>query len=268
MEELFEIIRSAFGALWKCRPRGSSLEVITPFATSTDMYVSVFISHRGDAWIVSDGGWMYDGVYDADMPYDDAIFRRILKAYIGDYGISETVSPYGSVFYYKSTRKPEMVANIVFELATFLSQTISAATVQYREVPERLTFKKKVKSFLTERIEGDDMRFDTYLSKEASDARFNIIVDNKLRGLSLINLVSGYDSYTLKSGFARSNLNFQLLAQTSADRQVKNRIVVIDDSIFPMESSDVGPLVKVATINGQIPMAWSSSKKELMERIA
>ena len=268
MEELFEIIKSAFGALWKCRPRGSSLEVITPFATSTDMYVSVFISRRGDAWIVSDGGWMYDGVYDVQLPYKDQIFSRIMSSYKEDFGVSETISPSGSVFYYKTSRRLDLVANIVFDIGSFISQTVSVATVQYREVADPHVFRKKVKGFLSQRIDGEEIRCDTYLTKESSDARFNFIIDNRKQGLSLINLVSGQNPYVFRNSFGRSNLNFQLLAQTSANSLVKNRIVMIDDSIFPMDSSEVGPLVRVASINGQIPMSWSSSKEKLVDLIA
>ena len=46
MRAIFENIKHAFGALWGFRARGESFEVITPFPTSTDMYVSVFITVR------------------------------------------------------------------------------------------------------------------------------------------------------------------------------------------------------------------------------
>ena len=50
------------------RMRGDTLEVITPFATTNDKFVSVFISERKNGYVVTDGGWITNGIYDCDLP--------------------------------------------------------------------------------------------------------------------------------------------------------------------------------------------------------
>ena len=46
MNRIFEIVRTAFNSLWKMRMRGDTLEIITPFATTNDKFVSIFVSIR------------------------------------------------------------------------------------------------------------------------------------------------------------------------------------------------------------------------------
>ena len=46
MNRIFEIVRTAFNSLWKMRMRGDTLEIITPFATTNDKFVSIFVSKR------------------------------------------------------------------------------------------------------------------------------------------------------------------------------------------------------------------------------
>ena len=68
MENVFHEITKAFGALWNCRPRGNSLEIATPVPTSTEKYVTVFLTERNGKWIVSDGGMIQSGQYDCLLP--------------------------------------------------------------------------------------------------------------------------------------------------------------------------------------------------------
>lgn len=271
MKEIFEIIKTTFGNLWKCRPRGESLEVITPFATTTDMFISVFITRRQNNWIISDGGWLDRGVYHANLS-GDLFSQRIFDSLVDDMQIKNTRSERGIIYYYRLTDREELISNQVLELASFLSNAVNLAAAMNLaavEVPgknERHSFKRNFRQFLSSRLENEQIRFDT--SYAVQDAYFNAIVNNPTKGISLINLVAGSNFGNLKKSFASSNLNFDLLDQSALADKVSNRIVVIDDSIISIGSDNLQSLIQVSKTKGRIPLSWESSKEELLHWIA
>ena len=79
MNRIFEIVRTAFNSLWKMRMRGDTLEIITPFATTNDKFVSIFVSIRKNGYVVNDGGWLANGFYDCDLPLFNDIYITIVR---------------------------------------------------------------------------------------------------------------------------------------------------------------------------------------------
>lgn len=134
--DIIKDITNAFGSLWKCRPRGASIEIITPFPTSTDMYVSVFLTKRDDAWIVTDGGFIDKGTYGLELPSDDRVFSRAFEFFFSGMEIKTVRSRAGDQVYYKNTSERALVPNIVFDVAQFVSQTVSiAAALSHENTP-------------------------------------------------------------------------------------------------------------------------------------
>ena len=54
MEEIYELVRAAYQSLWKIKNHGETIELITPMVTTNDMFISVFVTRRGDDYIVTD----------------------------------------------------------------------------------------------------------------------------------------------------------------------------------------------------------------------
>ena len=61
LNDIFTDIKDSFSSLWKTKQRGNSLEIITPYATTNNKFVSVFLSKQGNDYVVSDGGWLNSG---------------------------------------------------------------------------------------------------------------------------------------------------------------------------------------------------------------
>ena len=66
MKDLLNDIITAYSSLWSFKKRGNSIEIVTPVSTTNDVFVSVFLTMRGDEYVVTDGGWIDAGVYDID----------------------------------------------------------------------------------------------------------------------------------------------------------------------------------------------------------
>lgn len=63
-ENIYTDITKAFGNLWKTKQRGNSLEIITPYATTNNRFISVFLTQQGSDYVITDGGWLKSGIYD------------------------------------------------------------------------------------------------------------------------------------------------------------------------------------------------------------
>ena len=52
LQEVYINIQKSFGGLWQSKERGNSLEIITPYATTNNRFVSVFLSNQNDQSLV------------------------------------------------------------------------------------------------------------------------------------------------------------------------------------------------------------------------
>ena len=91
-ENIYKDIVSSFGEIWTYKERGKSLEIITPFATSSQKFISVFLTEREGKYIVSDGGWIMDGVYEVEFALENKCFLKIYEHYLDSFNIKKTVS--------------------------------------------------------------------------------------------------------------------------------------------------------------------------------
>lgn len=269
MKTIFSEITYAFNSLWKCRQRGGSLEIITPFPTSTDMYISVFLTQRGDSWIVSDGGWMHGGMYNCEIPYADKIYDRALSFFMDDYGIKTTPGAEGKgLYYYKGTKNRDLVPNIIFDLANFLSVAVNTSLVEFRDQTESDRFSGHAKNFLKSKLSDDRVTFNAVFSDSVPMARFSAVVRNKKGRGSLINFISGRTQNNIRTGFARSNMNFDLLEDSGIGDLVEHKFVLIDDSVTSMASEKLAPMIQTCKKRGRIPISWEHSRDRIIAELA
>src|SRR5690349_18316430 len=130
-KDITEIVKSDFGALWNCRQRGNSLEIITPFSTTTQKFVSVFITYRDGAFVVSDGGWLSGELDLYEIPEVDGIDCDLHLEFFGHaFGIKSLISgENGEKFFYKKAANEKLLSNAVYDLSNFLSSVINGLSL-------------------------------------------------------------------------------------------------------------------------------------------
>src|SRR4051794_33762418 len=113
--EFVEILRKDFGALRNCRPRGNSIEIITPFSTATQKFISVFITVRDGAFIVSDGGWLVGelALYEIPDSEDESESSLTLDFFIRNFRISTFKDRSGGKFFYKRCKEMSLISSAV-----------------------------------------------------------------------------------------------------------------------------------------------------------
>lgn len=266
-KDIFLEIKESFGALWNCRPRGNSLEIATPVPTSTDKYVTVFLTMRDGKWIVSDGGMTGCGLYDTKLPEDSQTFEKIVNFFKEDFDIKSTCNASGEIFYYKSTRKRELVPNIVFDLSNFIAMVVNDSLIDFHEKKERKLFSTSVRELISGRVGSDRVEFNSQLN-DSLVAKFGAVIKNTNGKSSLVNLVTGSTEDYMRKSLGQSNLYYDMLSDSPFSDSVNSRIVLVNDHASGYNAEEMGYYIEICKKKGQIPLSWSHSKKELEDLIA
>lgn len=227
MENVFETIKRAYQSLWKVKDYGATLEIITPVATINDMFVSVFITRRGNDYVVTDGGWIDSGLYECEVNWTTGPYKKIGSFYLESLDILRTESQ-GRVFYYKKIQSLELLPNLVFDMANFINGVISSANIQFVADREERTFKKKARGYLNREFGEDAFEYDRPIDDNVS-VRFNAIKRGN-DGLRLLNFVSGTSSNYYANSLCRSNMNFEMIHSLHDRYRIRRTVTLLDDT--------------------------------------
>lgn len=243
MEKIINDIIQAFSSLWEIRRRGDSWEIITPVPTSNDIFVSVFLTVRGNDYIVTDGGWVDSGAYDIDE-ISGITYKKILKYYTEAYRI-KTVKAHNLDYYYKKVSDPIYVPNLVFDVSAFISGIVSTSCAEIAQTTDRSynIFTKKAHDYLRSFIPPECFLSKNDIRKAFPSLSFGAAVESN-EGVALLNFATGSnDNYYINS-LCKSQTSFQIVKKMNVDFKIADRILLIDDQKESMDSDKVGLIVK------------------------
>lgn len=263
MDTLFNIIRSDFDSL-KFKMRNSTLEVVTPIATTSDKFVSVFITIKGDSYVVTDGGWISEGKYDSDLPLLNEIYSRVFDYYKSEYGVNELATN-NYIYYYKKTTNKAMVSSLVYDLATFTSSVISASFINYQEKKEldnSKRFQSRANAFIKEVVPHNiQVKHNTWVLEKYKSLRFHALIPFKNR-LTLVSYVTGSNNEYFRNSLAMANMRFEVVEKDGFNGIVANKILLIDDTVKSYTSPEMIPIIGIITNNSKrINLPWSEREK-------
>jgi len=256
MEELFNAIRESYNSLWHVKVLGESLEIITPMVTTNDSFVSVFVTKRGDDYIVTDGGWISAGYYDFEADSLSPAYNKLFQYYLENYQILQTVG-HGRIIYYKKIHNQFLVVNAVFELSNFISAVVSGSNIQFQAEKRELRFSRTVRDYLTNGFEEGSFQFNRGLTPDSS-IKYGAI-SNFSGHLQLLNIVTGSNAGYYRDSLCRSNFYFEA-ARAYRDRYRINRTVALLDDSTPSVYGcpQVGELVSILRAKeDSILLPWS-----------
>lgn len=259
MEELFNSIRESYNSLWHVKILGESLEIVTPMVTTNENFVSVFITKRGDDFVVTDGGWISAGYYECDLDTLGTIYKKLLQYYIDNYGIKQTQG-HGRTFYYKKEREKSMVVNAVFELSNFISAVVSGSNIPFQAGNKDVRFRKTVKEYLQTNFAEDVFQFN-YRVKENSSIEYGA-VSRFCGSLQLMNFVTGSDAAYYRDSLCRSNFYFDAVRCDVKDYNINKTIALLDDTHPKVyETATVKEMITLSNNRGNILIPWSERER-------
>lgn len=230
---IFKNIKEEFCSLWTFKERGETLEIITPYTTTSNKFVSVFLTLKNKEFIVSDGGWLSDNTYETIPDFEDDVFGKVFAYYKNFYDI-KAVKANELDYYFKKTDKKELLPNLVFDIANFVSAISSSCQIQFidvKEKEEKARFNKQANNFLTGLIPKGD-KPNLYFRKPVNDAlkaiKFSAIA-TKNNKMTLINYVTGSTPEYFIGSIGKANITFEVVNKSTVKEHIKNKVALIND---------------------------------------
>lgn len=266
LEKLAFGVQGSFNQLWSFKLRGNdTIEISTPYSTTSSKFVSVFVTKRKDKYIVSDGGLLNSEAYESVLDYENECLLKILYHFANYYEVKKTQDKNGFKHYYKTTTSEKLIANMVYELAQFVSMCASAATVKFedqKEIESRNTFRKKATSYIGANFQGYHPKFRASLDKDDfRSVRFSAILERKSR-LNIISYVSGSTPSNFRNSIASANLNFEIASSSKYKNHIDNKIVLVNNTAEGFILNQISKQLHVLEDQiGQKVVNWSEREK-------
>ena len=263
MDKLFQSIIESYNSLWHVKVLGESLEIVTPMVTTNDNFVSVFVTKRGDDYVVTDGGWISAGYYDCDLNIQGSAYNKLFQYYLENYHIQQTEG-HGRTMYYKKVSDYNLVVNCVFELSNFISAIVSGTNIQFVADKKEQRFRRTVREFLLTEFEEGTFKYKQKLIPNSA-IEYGAI-SNFSGHLQLLNIVTGSNIGYYRDSLCRSNFYFEA-AQRYADRfRINKTIALLDDTTpFVYNSLPVRELINLSKERGGSTLLPWSEKNSLAE---
>ena len=266
MEDIVNIVVASFSSLWKVKKYGKTVEIITPFFTTNDCFVSVFITERNDNYIITDGGWISENYYNNFFDNDAESYLRLFTYYQEQYTIRETESN-NRTYYYKSTSKKELVPNLVLEMSSFISTVVSSSFIKFQDDRDKdlqKRFRTQVSDYLIAGFDKNVLSFNGFIDERYKDIKFNAVVkrDDKF---TLYNYVTGTTEFYFRGSIGRSNMNFQLINRTILKPQIHKRVTVINDQASGYKFEKLKQYLDLISEEAESEIVNWTNKKALFE---
>lgn len=242
--EVYNDIVNSFGSLWGYKERGNTLEVITPFATTNNKFISVFVRYQEDRYIISDGGWVSYNEYQTGQMPDSDCFEKIYFHFLNSYDIKQTEDAVGRIIYYKAASKLSMVASMVFDMASFINTVVSSASIAFVEKQEeevKQRFRSIANNFISSIVPNDQLSIGGNLGED-SPIRIDLII-TKSSKLTLVNYITGSNLSYFSGSIYKANMIFEMANSSKYRDVIKNRYAIVDDIAVGYNNLKAGPLL-------------------------
>jgi hypothetical protein len=229
--DIFEDIKKTFSNLWKTKQRGDSLEIITPYATTNDKFISVFLTKQGTEYIITDGGWINNGIYNNHSQNEESCFLKVLYHYQNSFNIKEVESPDGVMYYYLKVVNPIDIPSRIFDLSSFVQSVVSVSEISFESKIEKESqsrFVSKANEYLKSFIQPKKIKFNRHLNPDKKEIKFNAIYHNTSKDLTLINYITGSSNFYFSNSIFRTNTLFEMADETLYKNHIVNKLSIID----------------------------------------
>ena len=266
MKDLLNDIITAYSSLWSFKKRGNSIEIVTPVSTTNDVFVSVFLTMRGDEYVVTDGGWIDAGVYDIDE-VNNIQFESIISHYKSAYGII-SLRAKELTYFYKKTCNPVFVPNFVFDVSSFVGGIVNSSLAEVSRSADKKynIFAREARKFLIQNVPEELILPKHYLKARFPSLNFGAAIKTG-NHISLFNFSSGScDSYYVNS-LCKSKASFEIVHNDDREGLFKNKIILLDDTSTHIRSRKVGIYVDLIRQQGICGLTTWSDRMSLLRNI-
>jgi hypothetical protein len=268
LEKIAINVQESFDQLWSLKIRGTdTIEISTPYSTTSSKFVSIFLTERKGKFIVSDGGLLYSQAYESEIDYENQCLLKILYHFESFYEVKKTSDKLGQKHYYTTTTSEKLIPNLVYEMAQFISMCASSATVPFedkKEIESRNLFRTEASSYIHTNFRKHEPKFRASLDKyEFRSVRFSALIEKNNR-LNLISYITGSSPANFRNSIARANMNFEIATQSKYNKYIENKIVLVNNTAEGYVENKLSKQLHILEEHiGQDPINWSEREKLL-----
>lgn len=251
------------------RMRGNTMEVTMPVASTTDFFVSVFISRKDNGFVVSDGGNLYAGEYGAMLPDNDRCFDRLLGSYMQHYAIKTVNTPdRNRKYYYATTTDISLIPSVVFDMGGFIGAMASAASIAAaREADKRAeSFKSKANDYIRSTFEEKQYKLSMEIPELPDITLSAALYGNK--GVTLLNYVTGNQFNAFSGNLCKSATTFQIITRNVPGMPINECIHLIDTDSIGFKDVKSRPYIDAITADKATNVLHWEDRGELLEIVA
>ncbi len=230
-DDILPLVKEDFGALWHCKPRGKSLEIITPFSTNTRKCVSIFVSFREAEIIISDGGWLEDeeDFYGLGEKFE----RSDLEFYADHFSVIHRVSfatkPDKKRVFFKKCSDRKLISGLIYDVANFVTAVVNALSMPRESDDESAgeTFRQQANSHFLARFQN--VKFRSPIEGVKSH-RYSVVIAPSPSSLALISYVTGSTPRYFGRELSNAICGFQVANRSSSKPYIRTRVALLDNS--------------------------------------
>jgi hypothetical protein len=265
-DNIYKDVITSFGSLWDIKHRGDTLEIITPFATTSHKFISVFLSKRNNEFIVSDGGWLFDGMYENSFDRKINCYNKIFIHYQNTFNIKEVKNQSGTIYFYKKTDKEISVPSLVLDMSNFISSLVSLSNVEYadKELEVEKGFNRQAKEYLTQIIPNKDIEFNEYFDRK-KEVKVNAIIKKRNGKIVLVNYITGGDYFYFRGNIYKTHFLFELADSSLEKSYIQKKVALIDNTANGYNLEKINIALNHLGKNTQSQQIIWTNKQELQE---
>lgn len=263
--DIHKVIKDDFCALTNYKLRGESIEIITPFSTTNNKFVSVFIKELSGKYIISDAGWVDSNYYGVDINEESVdIIERIFKYYQQNFEISTTADKAGTLHYYKTCLNPKDISSNVYDLANFIVGAVNSLGIRYKDEKdekERDTFRKDANTFLKLNY-NDSVKLQKPLD-DFKNIRFNALITRN-SNIYLVSYVTGSSSYYFTNDLRKTIVNFEISEKSKYKSYIREKVSIINDEAEGYHPGKLSSMLSL--LNEKVskePIKWTERERIL-----
>lgn len=230
-DEILPMVRADFDALWHCKPRGNSIEITTPFSTTTRKCVSVFITTRETDFIVSDGGWIEDSAdfYELNDGVENVNFHFYLEHYLHVHGVSVSYRPDKTRVFFKRCSRRDLLSSCIYDVTNFVLGTVNAVAIPQSasEEVQRETFRQQANEYLQAHFENVQFR---QALEGVKSHRYSAVIAPRPSSLILISYVTGSSTRYFGRELNHAICGFMVANNSVSHPYIRARVALLDDS--------------------------------------
>lgn len=225
--QITDAIQRDFNSLWKCKQLGETLEISTPYLLPDSTLMSVFLTQRGDRYIVCDGGGLSELLEEyCALPADE--MKDSLEGIADKFRMKEGAAN-GKPLYFKDCTDLKLISSLVFDVANFATMAASAlVSIASDEVEEERTkrFATRAEAFLRT-VKPASLSFRPLEIAEVPGVRFSAVLASSSK-VWIVSYVTGSNATYFRRSICDTAMSFKHAWKSSLHDHIGRTIPLVN----------------------------------------